>query len=58
MTLRPGLGRKRIASVIVTCASVKGAAMRPPSPKVRSVLADNLAHAGDALAVPGDLDRR
>ena len=32
--------------------------MRPPSPKVRSVLADNLAHAGDALAVPGDLDQR
>ena len=27
--------------------------MRPPSPKVRSVLADNLAHVGDALAVPG-----
>src|SRR5690242_2587726 len=36
MTLRPGLGRKRIASVIVTCASVKRGAMRPAKGEIRA----------------------
>src|SRR5689334_10432448 len=50
MTLRPRLGRKRIASVIVTCASEEG---RCAPPKVRSVLASTVPHARDRVPVSG-----